>query len=99
MTAEAPAGPAADLASLPSLTLDEGQLGDLELLLTGAFAPLTGFMSGADMASVAERGMLADGTPSPGPVTLDVPTAAGARRTARGGGWPGPAERPGDRLP
>ncbi|HEY4849349.1 MAG TPA: hypothetical protein VII22_01055, partial [Streptosporangiaceae bacterium] len=76
MTAEAPAGPAAEFASLPSLSLDEGQLGDLELLLTGAFAPLTGFMSGADVASVAERGTLADGTPWPAAVTLDVPTGA-----------------------
>ncbi len=76
MTAEAPAGLSADFASLPSLTLDEGQLGDLELLLTGAFAPLTGFMSGADVASVAERGTLADGTPWPAPVTLDVPAEA-----------------------
>ena len=54
MTATAPAGLSAEFASLPSLTLDEVQLGDLELLLTGAFAPLTGFMSGADVASVAE---------------------------------------------
>ena len=76
MTAEAPAGPAAEFASLPSLSLDEGQLGDLELLLTGAFAPLTGFMSGADVASVAERGTLADGTPWPAAVTLDVPAEA-----------------------
>jgi hypothetical protein len=76
VTAEAPAGLSADFASLPSLTLDEGQLGDLELLLTGAFAPLTGFMSGADVASVAERGTLADGTPWPAPVTLDVPAEA-----------------------
>jgi sulfate adenylyltransferase len=76
VTAEAPAGPAAEFASLPSLSLDEGQLGDLELLLTGAFAPLTGFMSGADVASVAERGTLADGTPWPAAVTLDVPAEA-----------------------
>jgi sulfate adenylyltransferase len=76
VTAEAPAGLSADFASLPSLTLDEGQLGDLELLLTGAFAPLTGFMSAADVASVAERGTLPDGTPWPAPVTLDVPAEA-----------------------
>jgi sulfate adenylyltransferase len=73
VTTEAPAGLSAELASLPSVTLDDGQLGDLELLLTGVFAPLTGFMSGADVASVAERGTLADGTPWPAAVTLDVP--------------------------
>jgi sulfate adenylyltransferase len=72
VTAEAPAGLSAKFASLPTLTLDETQLGDLELLLTGAFTPLTGFMSGADVASVAERGTLANGTPWPAAVTLDV---------------------------
>ena len=76
MTATAPAGLSAEFASLPSLTLDEGQLGDLELLLTGVFAPLAGFMSGADVASVAELGTLADGTPWPAAVTLDVPAEA-----------------------
>ena len=58
MTAEAAAGPALDITGLPSWTLDEGQLGDLELLLMGAFAPLTGFMNAADVAWVAERGTL-----------------------------------------
>src|SRR5258708_34363989 len=76
VTAEAAAGPTVDITGLPSLSLDEGQLGDLELLLTGAFAPLTGFMCGTDVASVAERGTLADGTPWPAAVTLDVPTEA-----------------------
>ncbi len=73
VTAEATAGLAVDFTSLPSLTLDDAQLGDTELLLTGAFAPLTGFMPAADAASVAERGTLADGTPWPVPITLDVP--------------------------
>ncbi len=76
MTAEAAAGPALDITGLPSWTLDEGQLGDLELLLTGAFAPLTGFMNAADVAWVAERGTLEDGTPWPVPVVLDVPEDA-----------------------
>jgi sulfate adenylyltransferase len=76
VTAEAAAGPALDITGLPSWTLDEGQLGDLELLLTGAFAPLTGFMNAADLAWVAERGTLEDGTPWPVPVVLDVPEDA-----------------------
>ncbi len=76
MTAEAAAGLAADLASLPVWTLDEAQLGDLELLLTGAFAPLSGFMNEADVASVCERAALADGTPWPVPITLDVPAGS-----------------------
>jgi sulfate adenylyltransferase len=73
VTAEAAAGLAADFASLPSWTLTEAQLGDLELLLSGAYAPLSGFMAEADVASVEERGTLADGTAWPVPVTLDVP--------------------------
>ncbi len=72
MTAEAAAGPALDITGLPSWTLDEGQLGDLELLLNGAFAPLTGFLGASDVARVAERGTLDDGTPWPVPVVLDV---------------------------
>jgi sulfate adenylyltransferase len=54
-------------------TLGEAQLGDLELLTSGVFAPLRGFMDAADVAAVTERGMLADGTPWSVPVTLDVP--------------------------
>jgi sulfate adenylyltransferase len=50
------------------------ELADLELLLTGGYAPLTGFHSRADLASLARRGKLADGTPWPVPVTLEVPT-------------------------
>lgn len=83
MTAQAQAEPVADHASLPSLTLDARQLGDLELILSGAFAPLRGFMTHADVASVAASAMLADGTPWPVPVTLEVPAetvAADAER-------------------
>jgi sulfate adenylyltransferase len=76
VTAEAAARLAADFATLPSWTLDEAQLGDLELLLSGVFAPLAGFMSAADVASVTERGTLRDGTPWPLPVVLDVAAAA-----------------------
>jgi sulfate adenylyltransferase len=76
VTAEAAAGLVADFTSLPSWTLDERQLGDLELLLTGAFAPLTGFLGIADAASVDARGTLADGTPWPVQVVLDVPEDA-----------------------
>jgi sulfate adenylyltransferase len=83
VTAEAPAGLAADFASLPSWTLDEGQLGDLELLLLGAFAPLTGFLSSADVVSVIQRGTLADGTPWPVPVVLDVAADAVPRSASR----------------
>ncbi|HTS97768.1 MAG TPA: hypothetical protein VMI33_14215, partial [Streptosporangiaceae bacterium] len=83
MTAEAKTDLAADLIGVPSLTLHDRQLGDLELLLSGAFAPLTGFMGAADVAAVAEHGTLADGTPWPVAVTLDVredAVPAGARQ-------------------
>ena len=61
-----------ELADWPACTLDEAQLGDLELLTSGAFAPLRGFMDAADAASVTARGLLIDGTPWPVPVTLEV---------------------------
>jgi sulfate adenylyltransferase len=57
-------------------TLGEAQLGDLELLTSGVFAPLRGFMDAAEVAAVTERGTLADGTPWSVPVTLDVPAGA-----------------------
>ena len=63
VTADAAAGPAVDITGLPSWTLNEGQLGDLELLLMGAFTPLTGFLGPADVAQVNQQGTLADGTP------------------------------------
>lgn len=75
MTAEAEAVSTAELSSLPSCTLSASQLGDLELLLSGAFAPLTGFMTMADATAVADRWQLADGTPFPAVVTLDIPSA------------------------
>ena len=71
MTAQAQAADV-DPASLSSVTLGVRQLGDLELILSGAFAPLTGFMTEADVAAVDKSATLADGTPWPVPVTLEV---------------------------
>src|SRR5437667_2914509 len=76
VTAEAATGLGAGFASLPSWTLDQNQLADLEMLLSGVFAPLTGFMTAADVSAVCESGTLADGLPWPVPVTLDVPEDA-----------------------
>ena len=76
MTAEAEAVSPAELSSLPACTLTASQLGDLELLLSGALAPLTGFMTAADAAAVAASWRLADGTPFPVPITLDLPASA-----------------------
>lgn len=58
--------------SLPSYTLNQRQLCDLELLLNGGFAPLTGFMNQADYNSVLDTMRLSDGTLWPMPITLDV---------------------------
>ena len=69
-------GPAANVAGWPSVTLTETQLADLELLLSGAFAPLRGYLEPADAAAVAIRAELADGTPWPVAVTLDLPSSA-----------------------
>ncbi len=55
-----------------SITLSQRQLCDLELLINGAFSPLTGFMCKKDYESVVEGLHLADGTLWPMPVVLDV---------------------------
>ncbi|GAA1601834.1 adenylyl-sulfate kinase [Actinoplanes couchii] len=61
------------LRDAPSFTPRPYELADLELLLSGAYAPLTGFVGRADMATLARSGRLADGTPWPVPVTCEVP--------------------------
>src|SRR6266849_5095294 len=56
----------------PSWDLSERQMCDVELLLSGGFSPLEGFLSRADYESVRDRMRLADGTLWPIPVVLDV---------------------------
>ncbi len=56
--------------NLPSIDLDWRQIGELEMLLGGAYSPLTGFMGRSDYESVLEKLALANGTPWPMPVTL-----------------------------
>lgn len=58
--------------TLPSLNLKTRQLCDLELLLTRAFYPLSGFMGQADYESVLSRMRLATGELWPMPICLDV---------------------------
>jgi len=65
-----------ELATWPAWTPGEDQLGELELLTSGAFAPLVGYLTAADRTAVAARGQLADGTPWLLPVTLTVPAEA-----------------------
>ncbi len=55
-----------------SVVLDERALCDLELLATGAFSPLTGFLGKADYDRVVAEARLADGTLWPLPVVLPV---------------------------
>jgi len=59
----------------PSWDLTPRQLCDLELLLNGAFSPLTGFMGKADYDSVCAGVRLANGTLWPMPIVLDLPEA------------------------
>ena len=69
-----------------SWDLTPRQLCDLELLGSGGFSPLTGFMTRGDYDSVCASMRLLDGTLWPIPITLDVPEAVAS------------ALKPGDRL-
>jgi len=60
------------LTALPSHTLTQRQLCDLELLLNGGFSPLKGFMNFADYEATLNSMCLANGTLWPMPVMLDV---------------------------
>lgn len=62
----------AELAGLPRLEISEGSFADLEMLATGAYSPLTGFVNEADYLSIVEHLRLADGTPWSLPITLPV---------------------------
>jgi sulfate adenylyltransferase len=57
---------------LPSHDLTDRQLCDLELLMNGAFSPLTGFLGKADYDRVVAEMRLTDDTLWPMPITLDV---------------------------
>ena len=59
----------------PSWDLTPRQLCDLELLLSGGFSPLSGFLNRADYDAVCASMRLADGTLWPIPLILDVPEA------------------------
>ncbi len=58
--------------SLLSLVLSRRQLCDLELLLTGAFSPLSGFLSEKDYKSVLREMRLTTGSLWPVPICLDI---------------------------
>ncbi len=55
---------------LPFLTLNPWQLSDLEMIATGGFSPLEGFMRQADYESVLSQMRLKNGLPWSIPITL-----------------------------
>jgi len=55
-----------------SWDLTDRQLCDFELIVSGGFSPLTGFLGKADYESVRDNLHLADGALWPMPITLDV---------------------------
>ena len=60
------------IKDMPSIDLNERQLCDLELLMNGGFAPLTGFLGQADYDGVVDNMRLASGALWPMPITLDI---------------------------
>jgi len=63
---------------LPSIDLDWQQQCELEMLMTGAYSPLTGFMTRAQCARVETERQLEDGTFWPLPLSLSCRAKAAA---------------------
>lgn len=61
-----------DVTGLYLLPLEQRHLCDLEMLLSGAFSPLTGFMGEEDYNSVVENSTLSNGLLWTIPIVLDV---------------------------
>ena len=61
-----------EAVKLSSLTLNERQLCDLELILNGGFSPLKSFLNKKDYNSVLNNMRLSNGDLWPIPITLDV---------------------------
>ena len=68
----------ADSREWPSWDLTPRQICDLELLSTGGFSPLDGFMGRARYESVCANMRLEEGTLWPIPIVLDVPDEIGS---------------------
>ncbi len=58
--------------SLPCIPLSQTNLADLEMIATGAYSPLTGFMRSADYRRVVDEMRLSNGLVWPIPVSLAV---------------------------
>ncbi|KAF8322025.1 sulfate adenylyltransferase [Clavulina sp. PMI_390] len=65
----------AEAEGLPTITLTERQLCDLELILNGGFSPLEGFLNEADYNSVVETNRLTSGHLWSMPINLDISEA------------------------
>ncbi len=60
-------------STMPDIILNHRQICDFELLTTGGFSPLTGFMTQIDYESVLDRMRLGSGELWPIPICLDIP--------------------------
>ncbi len=69
------AGLRAHAEKLPTVTLGAREIADLEMLASGAFSPLTGFMGEADYLRSRDDLRLASGVPWSIPITLGVDEA------------------------
>lgn len=58
--------------NLPALQLSSREISDLQMIATGAYSPLEGFLNPSDYSSVCANMRLANGTAWPIPVTLSV---------------------------
>jgi len=67
---------ASEAADMPRIDLSHKQSCDVEMIGTGAFTPLTGFMGSQDVRGVIDQMRLADGTRWPIPITLSVDRTA-----------------------
>jgi sulfate adenylyltransferase len=61
-----------ELKELPSLKIDDELIMDAELIATGGFTPIDGFLMREDFESVLDRMRLADGSPWSMPIILPV---------------------------
>lgn len=73
-----------EAAGLPRIELSTKQACDLEMIATGAFSPLTGFVGKADFESICNDMRLASGTVFPIPITLAVDDEVKATLTEGG---------------
>jgi len=73
--------------SLARVELSAKQSCDLEMIATGAFSPLTGFMGKADFESVCQDMKLASGDIWPIPILLSVEKAAAPKKGDRVALW------------